>query len=86
MLTGQPFTQGHRSHLYQRLSDRLGHLGATSVFAVIGLIWLLPLAWLSTAEPQWALYCLVAATVPYLIGALGLKAGLQIETDEETNA
>ena len=81
MLTGQPFTQAHRSHLYQRLSDRLGHLGATSAFAVLGLIWLLPLAWLSMAEPRWALACLLAAPMPYLIGALVFKAGIQIEPD-----
>ena len=81
MLTGQPFTQAHRSHLYQRLSDRLGHLGATSAFAVLGVIWLLPLAWLSAAYPQWALACLLAAPMPYLAGALVLKAGLQLEAD-----
>lgn len=79
MLTGQAFTQAHRSHFYQRLSDRLGHLGATSVFAVLGTIWLLPLAWLSVRQPGWAMACLLLAPLPYLIGALMLKAGVQAE-------
>lgn len=79
MLTGQAFTQAHRSHFYQRLSDRLGHLGATSVFAVLGLIWLLPLAWLSIDQPRWALAALLLAPLPYLVGALVLKAGRRTE-------
>ena len=82
MLTGQAFTEAHRSHLYQRLSDRVGHLGTTSAFAVLGMIWLLPLAWLSVRQPQWALACLFAAPVPYLTGALVLKAGVHMEVDE----
>jgi Fuc2NAc and GlcNAc transferase len=81
MLTGQPFTQAHRSHLYQRLSDRLGHLGATSVFAALGLIWLLPLAWLSMQQPRWALACLLASSLPFLAGAVALKAGVLLEND-----
>lgn len=81
MLTGQAFTQAHRSHLYQRLSDRLGHRGATGAFALVGLVWLLPLAWLASAEPQWALACLLVAPTPFLLGALALKAGVQVEID-----
>jgi Fuc2NAc and GlcNAc transferase len=81
ILTGQAFTQAHRSHLYQRLSDRLGHLGATSAFAALGMFWLLPLAWLSVRQPEWALACLLVAPVPYLGGALALKAGVQMGVD-----
>ncbi len=85
MLTGQAFTQAHRSHFYQRLSDRLGHLGATSVFAGLGLIWLLPLAWWSVRQPDWALACLLAAPLPYLAGALLLRAGVQTGSDRGTD-
>ena len=81
MLTGQPFTQAHRSHFYQRLSDKVGHLGATSAYALLGGVWQLPLAWLAMAQPQWALACLLAAPLPFLIGAVALKAGLQQEAD-----
>ncbi len=81
MMTGQAFTQAHRSHLYQRLSDRLGHLGSTSVYAVLIVIWLLPLAWVSVRQPQWAIVCLLLAPLPYLAGAVALKAGVQLETN-----
>jgi Fuc2NAc and GlcNAc transferase len=82
MLTGQAFTQAHRSHLYQRLSDRLGHLGATAAFAALGVAWLLPLAWLSVWQPEWRVVLLLAAPVPYLAGALALKAGVLQERDD----
>jgi Fuc2NAc and GlcNAc transferase len=82
MMTGQAFTQAHRSHLYQRVSDRLGHLGATSAFALLGVFWLLPLAWLSVTFPQWALACLLVAPLPYLVAAMALKAGLQLEAED----
>ena len=75
MLTGQPFTQAHRSHLYQRLSDRLGHLGTTSVFMVAGLIWLFPLAWLSMRYPGWTAAWISIAVLPYMAGAVTLRAG-----------
>jgi Fuc2NAc and GlcNAc transferase len=81
MLTGQAFTQAHRSHLYQRLADRLGHLGATSAFAALGVVWLLPLAGLSVWQSEWRVVCLLVAPAPYLAGALALKAGVQLESD-----
>ena len=47
--TGQRFTQGHRSHLYQRLADRLGHGKTTGVYVVLFLLWQWPLtAWVRT--------------------------------------
>ena len=77
MLTGQPFTQAHRSHLYQRLSDRLGHLGTTSLFAALGAFWLFPLAWLTTRIPGWSAAWLAMAVLPGLIGAVVFRAGQQ---------
>ncbi len=44
MLTGQEFTRPYRSHLYQRVADRLGHGRATTLFGLVGVFWLLPLA------------------------------------------
>jgi len=75
MLTGQRFTQAHRSHLYQRLSDRLGHLGTTSLFGMVAVVWLMPLAWLSVRFPVWSAGCVVVAALPYLIGAVWFRAG-----------
>lgn len=47
MLTGQRFTQAHRSHLYQRLADQLGHGLTTLLFIAFNLGWLWPLAYLA---------------------------------------
>jgi Fuc2NAc and GlcNAc transferase len=79
VFTGQPFAQAHRSHLYQRLSDRIGHLGTTLLFALMGLIWLLPLAWLSVGHPVWSPACVAVAALPYLAGAVFLRAGQLID-------
>jgi Fuc2NAc and GlcNAc transferase len=79
VFTGQPFARAHRSHLYQRLSDRIGHLGTTLLFALTGLVWLLPLAWLSVGHPAWSPACIAVATLPYLAGAVFLRAGQVID-------
>ncbi len=79
MLTGQPFTQAHRSHLYQRLSDRLGHLGTTSLFAAMGALWLFPLAWLSIRYPDRQAVWVAMAVLPYLAGAVVFRAGQRNE-------
>ncbi len=44
ILTGQRFTQGHRSHLYQRLADRYGHGRTTLGYLALFLFWQWPLA------------------------------------------
>ncbi len=79
MLTGQPFTQPHRSHIYQRLTDRVGHRRTTLIFALLGCFWLVPLAWLSVEQPDWAYPIAMLAVLPYLGAAIGLKAGLQAQ-------
>lgn len=76
ILTDQTFTQAHRSHLYQRLADRIGHLRTTLLFAAMGLGWLLGLARLSVEYPDWAWPILLLAVLPYLAGAILLRAGL----------
>ncbi|MGI9324168.1 MAG: MraY family glycosyltransferase [Pseudomonadales bacterium] len=50
ILTGQPFTRPHRSHLYQRLADQLGHLRTTGAFWLFALVWLLPLAYFAQQQ------------------------------------
>jgi Fuc2NAc and GlcNAc transferase len=75
MITHQAFVQAHRSHLYQRVADRIGHLGSTLLFCLVGLMWLLPLAWLSVRYPAWAIPSALLAALPYLTGAILLHAG-----------
>jgi Fuc2NAc and GlcNAc transferase len=78
VLTGQPFTQAHRSHLYQQLAARRGHRWTTMVFLGYGLLWLLPLAWaaarLSPALPI-ALWWLIPAVLPLALAAWRHGAG-----------
>lgn len=45
IVTGQKFTEGHRSHLYQRLSDRFGHGRTTLLYLVLFVGWQWPLVW-----------------------------------------
>ncbi|MEM8766194.1 MAG: glycosyltransferase family 4 protein [Pseudomonadota bacterium] len=75
LLSGQKFTQAHRSHLYQRVTDRLGHKGTTLLFGAMAVCYLLPLAWASMRFSGWAYACLAIAVLPYLLGAIHFKAG-----------
>ncbi|MCX8050067.1 MAG: glycosyltransferase family 4 protein [Methylohalobius sp.] len=52
MATGQKFWQAHRSHAYQHLAARCGHLKVSSAAAAINVFWLLPLAWAAARFPQ----------------------------------
>ena len=75
MLTGQRFTQAHRSHLYQHLAQRYGHAATTGLFWLHALVWLLPLAWLSMQRPQWGPYLLLLAVVPMAVACVRFGAG-----------
>lgn len=76
MLTGQAFTQAHRSHLYQKLAAIKGHRWATSAFLTFGIFWLVPLAWLTLRVAELAVVWLVAAVVPIGVAAVRFRAGL----------
>jgi Fuc2NAc and GlcNAc transferase len=84
MLTRQRVTQGHRSHLYQRLAERLGHLHTTMTFLAYGLIWLLPLAWMSLRAPVWMMLWIGLAALPLLCAAVLFGAGLPGPTGNRT--
>ena len=92
--TGQRFTQAHRSHLYQRLADRLGHARTTWAYVALFLFWQWPLtAWVRAnylSKPALAagsgldldLWWLVAlACLPLLVGCVWLKAGALKNSD-----
>ncbi|MEM9624444.1 MAG: hypothetical protein AAF993_22580, partial [Pseudomonadota bacterium] len=66
MATGQAYTQAHRSHLYQRLAQRRGHLWTTVAFLLYGLAWLLPLAFAATQHNRGAGAAADMATYPQL--------------------
>jgi Fuc2NAc and GlcNAc transferase len=79
-LTGQPFTQAHRLHLYQKVATTRGHLWTTVGFLTYASLWLLPLAWLSARFPEQPDFTtwlwLLPAAVPVLLCAWWFRAGL----------
>ena len=75
IVTGQRFTEAHRSHLYQIISRRLGHGATTGLFWAYWALWLLPLAWAVGEWPQLAPAFVVLACVPMAITCLHFRAG-----------
>jgi len=79
-LTGQPFTQAHRLHLYQKVATTRGHLWTTVGFLTYAMLWQLPLAWLSArfpAQPEFTTWLwLLPAAAPLLLCAWWFRAGL----------
>ena len=73
--SGQKFASAHRSHLYQKCAERFGHGWTTTMFTGYAVLWLMPLAALSTVAPQWGLILLLAAVLPLLIAGVQLRAG-----------
>ncbi|MEM1230259.1 MAG: glycosyl transferase [Pseudomonadota bacterium] len=80
--TGQPFASPHRSHLYQRLTDRFGHRAVTLMFCAYAFFWLFPLAlYAQTLKLPFSLLPLAFAAVPLVWGARRLRAGLPDHKD-----
>ncbi len=73
---GERVYEAHRQHAYQRLSRRwASHLRVTLLVLGIDVLWLLPLAMLAAARPEWAFLAAVMATFPLLLGSWMLGAG-----------
>tara|TARA_R110000850_G_scaffold91575_2_gene194298 strand:- start:253 stop:1239 length:987 start_codon:yes stop_codon:yes gene_type:complete len=69
VVTGQKFTQPHRSHAYQRLSRHWNsHLKVDMVVVAINLMWLLPLALAVQLWPDYKLFLVLLAYLPLLGG------------------
>jgi len=67
--TGQPFTQPHRLHAYQRLSRHWGsHLRVDLLLAALFVLVLLPLAWMAEIYPEYAVLLVILAYLPLLLG------------------
>ena len=76
MFTGQAFTQAHRSHLYQLVAERKGHLWTTVAYTVFSAAWLLPLAWLVVRFPAASFVWLIIAVLPLGLIAIRLRVGM----------
>lgn len=75
-LRGERWHQAHRTHLYQRLSRRLGgHLPVTIGVLFINLGWLLPLAVAASRRPSLGGPLAVVAYLPLLVATLLGGAG-----------
>lgn len=83
MLTGQAFTQAHRSHLYQQIADSKGHLWTTAAYLTFGICWLIPLAWLALRYPSLEYLMLGAAVLPLAVLAVRFQAGVRRNLMEE---
>lgn len=69
IVTRQKFTQAHRQHLYQHLTQQRGHLWTTVAFLIYASVWLLPLAWYANFSTDLfhQVVALLAATLPLAI-------------------
>jgi Fuc2NAc and GlcNAc transferase len=74
-LTGQSVTAGHRSHAYQKAAQALGHGRVTWILTGYGVVWLIPLAWVSATYPALAWYALGLAGIPVVLFCLYHNAG-----------
>ena len=69
LFTGQPITQAHSLHAYQRLSRHWGsHLAVDLSLMAINAFWLFPLAWAASSLPQYAWILVILAYLPLLLG------------------
>jgi Fuc2NAc and GlcNAc transferase len=67
VVTGQRFTQPHRLHVYQRLSQHWNsHLKVDLSLLGINVLWLFPLAMAVQAWPDHALFMVILAYLPLL--------------------
>ena len=85
IVTRQSFTEAHRSHLYQRLAWRYGHLWTTSAFLIFALSWSLPMAWISIQYPSWAYIPLLLVVLPLTVLCYRFQAGARVENSRVEN-
>ena len=74
LVTGQPITQAHSLHAYQRLSRYWGsHLLVDLLLVAINAVWLFPLAWAASSLPDYALILVILAYLPLLVGMVRMR-------------
>lgn len=76
MIAGKRFWEAHRSHAYQHLARRFGHLKVTSAAGAVNVFWLLPLAWAAVRFPGAGMALAGLAYAPLLWIAWRARAGL----------
>lgn len=79
-ITKQRWHQPHRSHAYQRLSDRYNdrhksHARVCKQLIIFHSLWLAPLSYISILHPTWAIVFCVLAYLPVITVCRITKAG-----------
>jgi Fuc2NAc and GlcNAc transferase len=70
LVRGEEILKPHRSHAYQKLTDRFGgHLPVTLLYIAINVGWLAPLALLAQRWSDWAGLIALLAYLPLIVGA-----------------
>ena len=81
IITGQRWHEAHRTHAYQKLSQRLGsHAKTVASLMGVNIAWLLPLAWALQSERLAAPHALLLAYLPLTALCYVLKAGIPAGT------
>lgn len=74
IVSGQPFTQAHRLHAYQRLSRRWSsHFKVDMLLLAINVGWLIPLAWALQSWPDLSVFLVFLAYLPLVCGMAKLR-------------
>lgn len=75
MRGGHVWYHAHRSHAYQQAALRWNSHGRVVVaIALINVLWLLPLAWLTTEYERWGMLLMFVAWLPlYVLGSVVRK-------------
>jgi Fuc2NAc and GlcNAc transferase len=75
IVTGQAFASAHRSHLYQRLAQRVGHARTVAMFVGYALVWLYPLSVAVLKVPEFWLYWVALGCAPMAVACWRTGAG-----------
>jgi Fuc2NAc and GlcNAc transferase len=69
---------GHKMHAFQKLmAQGWGHARVTSLYVLVTVLWLFPMAYFSMNFPLYSFYFLVAAYIPVFGFVLYVRAGEQ---------
>ncbi len=83
LLTGQRWSEPHRSHGYQILARRWNSHGRVGLaLLAVNIGWLLPWALLALYAPGWGLLCWLTACAPLVYVCNRLQAGFVRKTQE----
>lgn len=75
-VSGHRLTQGHNTHAYQHLARRSGrHTSVVVIYAIVNIVWLLPLAWLAASLPQNGVLLAISGIVPLMLASALIGAG-----------